>query len=268
MSTFKRAPPASEKDLHFIIENNLGMIEEGLSLLKREQKLRDGIPDFLCIDSGGRLVIIEVKKTSEDRAIFQALRYYSTIHLNIYNLKTVYSSINTDYPPRIILIAETFSDNIRKIVPLVTPDLTLFEYTTLIDTNGKKGIVFHPISIPEYFEEISTPTTYSDHRDYMTKPELKLLFEELRKTIKEIDPNIEEYSTGTYIGYKLQGRQFAYLKTQRKSFDLGAIVLNSKGQVITYENTRFESPAEPVDTMMAMINESYQILLNLLNNSD
>ena len=61
MSTFKKFKPSGEKELHNIIETELPSLEEGLQLLKYEINVGIGIPDFLCVDSGGRLVIIEVK---------------------------------------------------------------------------------------------------------------------------------------------------------------------------------------------------------------
>jgi len=54
-------------------------LEEGLAILKYEFVLEKGTPDFLCIDSGGRLAIIEVKYKEDENIVFQALRYYSEI---------------------------------------------------------------------------------------------------------------------------------------------------------------------------------------------
>jgi RecB family endonuclease NucS len=79
MATFTRYEPKSERELHSIIEKELDALEEGLALLKYELGLEKGIPDFLCVDSGGRLVIIEVKLKEDENILFQALKYYNEL---------------------------------------------------------------------------------------------------------------------------------------------------------------------------------------------
>ena len=61
MAKLKIYTPASEAELHVIIGSELDAIEEGLELLQHEYTSGKGIIDFLCIDSGRRLVIIEIK---------------------------------------------------------------------------------------------------------------------------------------------------------------------------------------------------------------
>ena len=77
MTTLRKVKPKTEKELHSIIEKELEAIEEGLVLLKYEYELVKGNPDFLCVDSGERLVIIEVKLQEDENILFQALRYYN-----------------------------------------------------------------------------------------------------------------------------------------------------------------------------------------------
>jgi RecB family endonuclease NucS len=47
---------SSEKELHTIIKSHLDSLELGLELLEYEKFLPKGIPDFLCVDSGGRVL--------------------------------------------------------------------------------------------------------------------------------------------------------------------------------------------------------------------
>ena len=84
MATFKKYKPKSEKELHHIIEKELDSLEEGLELLKYEMGTGTSIPDFLCVDSGGRIVIIEVKLHEDEYVLFQALKYYNEIDKNRY----------------------------------------------------------------------------------------------------------------------------------------------------------------------------------------
>jgi RecB family endonuclease NucS len=75
MATFTRYIPQSEKELHQIIRDELDALEEGLRLLKPEFPTGKGMIDLLCVDSGGRLVIVEVKLHQDENVLFQGLRY-------------------------------------------------------------------------------------------------------------------------------------------------------------------------------------------------
>ena len=96
MPTFKRYELQSEKELHGIIQSELDSLEEGLELLKYEMTIGKGIPDFLCRDSGGRLVIIDVKLQENENILFQALRYYADVNKNRYVIAEIFSQKNVD----------------------------------------------------------------------------------------------------------------------------------------------------------------------------
>ena len=89
MSTFKKYKPSSEKELHGLIQKELDAIEEGLVCLKYEFTTGKGTLDFLCVDSGGGLVIIEVKLSEDENVLFQALRYYSIIEKDRYIISNI-----------------------------------------------------------------------------------------------------------------------------------------------------------------------------------
>jgi hypothetical protein len=150
MATLTKYAPLSEKELHIIIQKEIDAVEEGLRLLQYEYPSGKGILDFLCIDSGGRLVIIEVKLHEDENILFQALRYFSDIDKNRYLIATLFSkeSINLDESPRIILIAERLSEDLRRLSTLVIPEVELLEYSSVILPDGDKGIVYHSVSLP------------------------------------------------------------------------------------------------------------------------
>ena len=52
----------TEKEMQDIISKNLSLIEEGLTLLKREKELEGGKADIVCRDKQGNIVVIELKK--------------------------------------------------------------------------------------------------------------------------------------------------------------------------------------------------------------
>ena len=262
MATLKKYKPKNEKELHSIIEKELDSLEEGLELLKYEMGTGTGVPDFLCVDSGGRIVIIEVKLHEDEYVLFQALKYYNEIDKHRYVIAQMFpdKKINPKEHPRIILIAEKFSDEIRRLTTLVVPDVELYEYTVVIDSRNNKGIVFHPVTLPKIDETLTEPITINDHIDYITKKELKPILNKIRDEVKSIDDEIIEYPTKDYIGFKFRGRQFAWITTHRKSFDLGAHIIDDKGHVLDYESIRIEDGKEDYSEIMEKIKEAYKNL--------
>lgn len=262
MPTFKKFEPTSEKELHGIIEKELDSLEEGLELLKYEMTIGKGIPDFLCKDSGGRIVIIEVKLNEDDNILFQALRYYADVNANKYVLAEMFSKkgIDPKQNPRIVLISKKFTDDIRALGTLLVPEVELYEYSTLTDCNGAKGIIYHPVSLPKLEIAISEPSVIQDHKSYITNPSLHEHFDEVRSKVKELASNIEEYITQSYLGYKCRGRQVGWISAQRKSFDVGAIMISDKRETLDYPTIRVTSKDDDITAILEEIRISCQNL--------
>lgn len=260
MVTLKKIKAKNEKELHSIVGKELDALEEGLVVLKYEFSLGKGIPDFLCVDSGGRLVIIEIKLQEDENILFQALRYYNQIDGERYVIAEMFSKekINPVEHPRIILIAEKFSDDIRRLCTLVIPDVELYEYTLLLAPNEKEGICYHPVSLPKIEEIPSQPTTIDDLREYMTEDTLKPLFNKLIEEVGNIGKGIEEYTTQGYVGFKYKGRQVAWVGPQRKSFDIGAVIIDENAHVVDYEAIRIETGSENYTDIIEKIKKSFE----------
>ncbi|MGD9161331.1 MAG: endonuclease NucS [Desulfobacteraceae bacterium] len=174
MKTFKKYEPQSEKELHSIIEKELDSLEDGLNLLKYEMTIGKGTPDFICKDSGGRIVIIEVKLLEDENILFQALRYYADVNKNRYAIADMFTEkgIDAKQDPRIVLIAKRFSEDIRLLATLVVPNVELYEYTTLHDTTNNLGIIYHPVSLPKIETIIYEAQTINSHKLYITNTDL------------------------------------------------------------------------------------------------
>lgn len=235
--------PKSEKELQTLIQKELDAIEEGLELLQHEYPSGRGILDFLCADSGGRLVIIEVKLHEDENVLFQALRYFSDIDKNRYLIATLFSGkqINIEESPRIILFAEKFSEDLKRLSTLVVPEVELLEYSTVILPDGDKAIVYHPVSLPTVVRLPAEPKTIEKLIEYLRDENLKPLLTKIRHEVKNIGKGIEEYATQGYIGYKhSSGRQFAYIRILRKSIEFGAHIIDEKKQLLDYERILLE----------------------------
>ena len=96
MATLKKIKLKNEKELHSVIEKELEALEEGLTILKYEFAISKGVTDFLCADSGGRLVIIEVKLQEDENILFQGLRYYNEIDRDRYVIAKMFSRKDVD----------------------------------------------------------------------------------------------------------------------------------------------------------------------------
>lgn len=262
MPTLIRHKPRSEKELHAIIEKELDAIEEGLELLSYEMGFSKGIPDFLCMDSGGRLVIIEVKLHEDENVIFQALRYFNIIDPDRYKIAKMFPDMNIDpsLDPRIIIIAGKFSDDLRRMTTLVMPEIELYEYSVLKTPEGQLGMYFHSVSLPKMEDHISAPKTLEDHINYMTKDELKPVFKKAYQEILDIDPNIKGHARQTTISFQISGRQIGYLFATRKAFDVGALVVDENGRFPEPEAVRIENAGEEYEEVLEKIKRTYEIV--------
>src|ERR1041385_3293438 len=231
MPHLKKYVPQSEAELHLIIQEELDALEDGLVLLQHEYTSGKGSIDFLCVDSGGRLVIVEVKLHEDDNVLFQALRYYSALDKNRFLAADAFKRHKVDPAdsPRIVIVAETFTDDLKRLSTLVVPDVELFEYTVALTPTGDKGIIYHAVSLPGGDRPVVEPRTVEKLTEYLRNEELKPTLSTMRHAIKGLGKDIQEYATQSYIGYKHPGgRQFAYIKAYRTSLEIGAHLIDDK----------------------------------------
>lgn len=263
MATFTKYVPKSEKELHFIIRDELDALEEGLRLVKQEYPTGKGLMDLLCVDSGGRPVIIEVKLHQDENVLFQALRYYSDVESDRYLIATSFpaSNIDPDQTPRLVLIAERFSDDIRRLSTLVVPEVELYEYTVLLGPHEAKGICYHPVSLPIAGRPSPEPKTIADLIAYLKNDDLLPVLTRARDRIKSIDDSVREYATQGYIGYRHpSGRQFAFIRIYRRQIGVGAHIIAEDGGLLDYEEARISTPDDSYEETVEQIVSSFQNL--------
>lgn len=260
MPTLKKYVPKSEAELHLLIQAELDAIEEGLELLQHEYPSGKGILDFLCTDSGGRLVIIEVKLHEDENVLFQALRYFSDIERNRYLIANLFAHkrVNPEEPPRVILIAERFSEDIRRLSLLVVPEIELLEHSVVVLPDGHMGILYHSVSLPTAARLPSEPKTIDKLIEYLKDDSLKPVLAKMRHAIKSLGKGIEEYATQGYIGYKhSSGRQFAYIRLYRKAIEFGAHIVDEKRQLLDYESVRVEKGEDDYSEILEKIKTAF-----------
>lgn len=70
----------SERILEDVLEQNLNVLEEGLTLVGRQYRTSTGPIDLLCKDSNDNFVVVELKKgRAADKAVGQTLRYIGCV---------------------------------------------------------------------------------------------------------------------------------------------------------------------------------------------
>jgi len=268
MPKLKKYSPSSEAELHMLIESELEAVEEGLALLQHEYPSGKGIVDFLCVDSGNRLVIVEVKLSEDENVLFQALRYFSDVDRDRYVVANLFSDhdVDPEESPRIVLIAEHFSEDIRRLSTLVVPEVELLEYSAVVLPGGDNAILFHTVSLPEAAGLPSEPKSIDKLINYLTHDSLQPVMQEMRDTLQNLGKGIEEYATQGYVGYKhSSGRQFAYIRVYRKELGVGAVIIDEDKQLVDYDETRIQAPAEDYSEAIEKIKRSFVNLGGRLN---
>ena len=258
-SKFNEYTPKNEDELHEFIENGLQKIEDGLDLIEHEMDLGGPIPDFLCVDSGSKLTIIEVKLTKDRYIFWQGIEYFHRVDKNKHLIAHAYKEKNIDpsQEPRIILVAKDFSDDTIRACDYFNQQVDLFTYKVIKYENMDKGILFFPVDIPS-IPTISLPTTVKDHEDYITREELKSIFNFTREKIKEIDSkNLKEYAKKSYIAYSYKNKIIAGIKIRRKYFEIIVNYWDEKVQtIIDHKNVKIEKGEDDYNDILNQISVS------------
>lgn len=259
---FPKVEVTDEKELHQLMIDDIEALEEDIKILKHEFQCGErGVADFLYVDSGNRLGIIEAKKETDEDIIFQGLRYYDWVAKNRYAVANMYPNegINPQVEPRLTLVAKSFSDDIRSLTNHFKPDVELFEYV-VVKRDNQRGLVFHPVSSPKIEVTPSEPTREEDLIEYITDEKLRTLFKEKIKEIKSLHPNLKDNIVQNYFGFLYKGRTVAFLTPLRKAFDISAAKLDDNAHVIDYPWIRIEKGNEDYAAQIEIMKDAIQKL--------
>lgn len=261
--TFIKDDADNEKDLHDLIEKEIEALEPGIKILKHEFQCGDrGTADFLYVDSGNRLGVIEVKKDQDEDILFQGLRYYDWINKNSHAVANMFpgKKIDGNESPRLTLIARSFSDDLRSLTTLVQPDVELFAYAVIKDNENKRGLCFYPVTPPKTIKHFEKSTSIESIINYITDEKLRKDFRGKIKEIEGLDDNIKKYPTTDYVGFSYKGRLVANLYKHRKSFDFTSVKLDEDLHWIEDVSIRIESGDEDCTTQIDLIKDSIKKL--------
>lgn len=283
----------NERELQKLFEVNLEELL-GVRFIASEFTTGDrqrGRIDSLGIDQDGTPVIVEYKKTGRENVINQGLFYLDWLvdHKGDFALaaqQTLGNEIEIDWSsPRLILVAESFSEYDKYAVNRIGANIQLWTYrrygedflflesifaTTSQKTPKREKVVETETVIEEIEEEIVY--TLDDHLKGKSE-DIKILFDALREKVfaLNVEGDIIEKPNKIYISYK-HGKNFCEIRPQSREvkiwLDIGFSELDDPkklsrdvSQVGHYGTGEVETKLgnlSELDDVMYLIEQSYK----------
>ena len=135
LTIIRKLPIESEANLEQLLSECPAAIEPGIQILGRQVPAGRGFIDILAVDADNEnaLVVIELKKGTDDHVLVQALEYYDFVRENIERVAHVYPGrhINVQVEPRILLVAGGFSAAVLAGVRYLDVPVSLYTYAYL-----------------------------------------------------------------------------------------------------------------------------------------
>lgn len=126
-----------------------GAIETGLTSLDGPIPCapHDDI-DLLAIDRGSQLTIIDFDTASSDDLLLRGLGHFDWALRNVPNLRRMFrgQAINFSLEPRVLLLAPQFSPRVFAAARQITRPSISWVRFRLVETPGRPGILFEPVS--------------------------------------------------------------------------------------------------------------------------
>jgi hypothetical protein len=211
----------SEKHLEELIRRMPDQIEEGLMFVDHQNKQPGGRLDVLLVDSGGALVVAELKVEQDDGMLLQGLDYYDYVTTNIEALARVYKDkkVNATQEVRLFLIAPSFSFALINRCKWLDLPISLFTFISgRCEGASDLMAIFTEQEIPSKTEIIEMPTI-EDHLNYITDTAVRRRMEKLVDEIQSWDPDrIELKPIKYHLSFKFDNHVLTYLSSYRKHF--------------------------------------------------
>jgi len=221
LSLIKEVKIAYEKELQELTEKNLSNIF-GLKFISSEFILSNFRLDTLAFDEDAKsFVIIEYKRDKSFSVIDQGFSYLSLMLNNKADFILEYNEKNNDNlqknsidwsQSRVLFLANSFTDHQKnsinfKDLPIELWEVKKYENNTILYNPVKASKTTESINKISNSSEIKSVSKevkkYAVEDHFKDNWKSKEIFESLRERIVEIDSQIKEGVTKTYIGYKM-----------------------------------------------------------------
>lgn len=146
--SIERIKVENQQELEQMITNEIGQLEKDLTIICSHVPINDNaMLDILCHDENGQLVIVHLNVQEDDIMLLHGIQSLDYVDKFKSFLKATYSKhkIDDHEKPRLIMIAPSFSDALRRAVESmkgIRVDLYEWEYLKLGD---HKGLRLQPI---------------------------------------------------------------------------------------------------------------------------
>ncbi len=174
----------NERELEEIVAKETESIERGLTIIGNQIPVNAHTKlDVLCHDENGQLVVFKLSTSEDDMMLFEGLKALNHLDSTKEMLKFYYKNfkISEKEPPRLILLAPTFSKNLLTITNHISGiriDLYEWEYLKFGDN---KAMRIKPISLSKVTEEKLKTT----RRERKAKPPAKEEKQEAQEAVVE-----------------------------------------------------------------------------------
>lgn len=148
MVSIEKLSIENHQELEQMIVSEINLVEKGLTVICSNVPINDKTTlDVLCHDNNGQLVIIQLSVQEDDTMLLHGLQSLDYVDKFKSFLKATYNKhkIDDKEKPRLILIAPSFSDAVKRAVESmkgIRVDLYEWEYLKLGD---HKGLHLQPI---------------------------------------------------------------------------------------------------------------------------
>jgi hypothetical protein len=211
-----------ENTLEELIRHYTAKIEDGLKFVDHQVKTdREKRLDVLMVDSGGVLVVVELKVVEDDGMLIQGIDYYDFISRHIDSISKAYEKFNikSDQPPRLVLIAPSFSIILLDRCKWINIPISLYTFKCIRLDDDNTIPIFTVINAPEIPKPLPIRKSVREILEYITDDNMRKIANDFLAEVKNWDKdNIAIDPITDWVSMKYKGRVFAYLGPRRRFF--------------------------------------------------
>lgn len=219
MLNVKTVSLPKESDLERILIEHPSCIEDGLVILAHQHPTDSGPLDILAVDSEETLVVIELKNEASESHLDQGMRYYDWCRQNIAWLAAAYvgkTKIKPENSPRLLLIAPSFTDTVRRIAKYINAELELIEFHAFQNEKGERGLICSSIDFGQAPVPPEIPSI-DKKLEYFQSEKVKELFQEVLSELGTKQVEVKPIHD-LWISFWYRGKRFMYAAPKRNFF--------------------------------------------------
>ena len=222
----------NENTLEELLRHYAAKIEDDLKFVDHQVKTdRDKRLDVLMVDSGGALVVVELKVIEDDGMLVQGIDYYDHASRHIDSISKSYEKFNIkpDQRPRLLLIAPSFPITLLDRCKWINIPISLYTFKCIqLDDDNDAIPVFTEINAPEIPTPPPPRKSVSEILEYITDDNMRKIANDFLAEVKNWDKeHIAIDPIQDWVSMKYKGRVFAYLGPRRRFF--GFQILDEEG---------------------------------------